>query len=333
MTETPMDGNPPRNGQDTRDWFAPPPEQPTDIASDITYSGALPPRPMPTAPPSIPIPGKLAPPTDQLVWPPPEPEGEDRSTQPFPALRTNRQPPPRVLSPTTPPPAAPPLAAPPDPTAGMPPAAPTYGVPAEPPGVDLATDASASPARRRTGLLIGGTVLSVGLAVAAPSFFGYQAYKYGRPDYTVHVVPPGQSGTVQHVSWQVTVEKTKDPSGKPERSDRQWMKIVATRTALDAEGAIRHGAPSEVKLTDRAGRTWQVETLNNETPPDVKENKVGTPYRMEMLGVVPPSVADQVEVTLRPSTYRDVPGQSAKDFVKDAFSATEKDDQVLRFRR
>ncbi|KAA9381957.1 hypothetical protein F5972_03870 [Microbispora cellulosiformans] len=328
MTETPMDGNPPRNDQDARDWFAPPADQPTDIASDITYSGALPPRPMPTAPPSIPIPGKLAPPTDLRVWPPPEPEGEDGSTQPFPALRTNRQPPPRALAPTALPPAAPSPTAPPL-------AAPAYGVPAEPPGADLpvATDAPASPVRRRTGLLIGGAVLSVALAVAAPSVFGYRAFEYGRPDYTVHVVPPGQAGTVQHVSWQATVEKIKDPSGKRDRSDRQWMKIVATRTALDAEGAIRHGAPADVKLTDRAGRTWQVETLNNETPPDVNDNKVGTPYRMEMLGVVPPSVADQVEVTIRPSTYRDVPGQSAADFVKDAFSSTEKDDQVLRFRR
>lgn len=300
MTETPMDGTPPRNGPDARDWFAPPAEQP----SDITYSGPLP-APIPTAPLSVPIPGTLKPPTDLRVWPPLEPEGEDRSTQPFPALRTNRQPPPAALAP------APPSA--------------------EPPA-EVSTEEPAAP-KRRTGLLVGGTVLSVVLAAGAPTVFGYEAYKYARPDYIVRVVPPGQAGVWQHVSWRVTVEKIKDPTGKPERSDRQWLKVVATRTALDAEGAIRHGEPAEVTFTDRAGRTWQVETVNNETPPDTKDNVVGTPYRLEMMAVVPPPVADEVEVALRPSGYRDVPGQSAEDFVKDAFTPAEKDDHVLRFRR
>ncbi|KAB8173572.1 hypothetical protein [Microbispora catharanthi] len=313
MTETPMDGTPPRNGPDARDWFAPPAEQP----SDITYSGALPP-PIPTAPPSVPIPGTLKPPTDLRVWPPPEPEGEDRSTQPFPALRTNRQPPPAALAPAPPSPEAP----------AEPPVEPS----AEAPAVSAVPTRPTVPTRRR-GLLVGGTVLSVVLAVGAPTLFGYQAYKYGRPDDIVHVVEPGQAGVWQHVSWRATVEKIKDPTGKPERSDRQWLKISATRTALDAEGAIRHGEPAEVKFTDRTGRTWQVEMVNNETPPDVKDNKIGTPYRLEMMGVVPPSVADQVEVVLRPSTYRDVPDQSAKDFVKAAFTSPERDDQVLRFRR
>ncbi|WP_405395335.1 hypothetical protein [Microbispora hainanensis] len=327
MTKTPMDGTPPRNGPDARDWFAPPAEQP----SDITYSGALPP-PVPTAPPSIPIPGTLKPPTDLRVWPPlepEEPEGEDRSTQPFPALRTNRQPPPGALAPA--PSSAEPPAEPPRMPPRMPPRVPPAAAPAEVPA-EVSPEEPAAP-KRRTGLLVGGTVLSVVLAVGAPTAFGYQAYRYGRPADIVQTVQPGQAGVWQHVSWRATVEKIKDPTGKPERSDRQWLKILITRTALDAEGAIRHGAPAEVKFTDRAGRTWQVEKVNDETPPDVKDNKIGTPYRLEMMGVVPPPVADEVEVVLRPSSYRDVPDQSAEDFVKAAFSSTERDDHVLRFRR
>ncbi|MBX6385758.1 MAG: hypothetical protein IRZ07_22765 [Microbispora sp.] len=308
MTETPMDATPPRNGPRARDWFAPPADQP----SDITYSGALP-RPMPTAPPAIPIPGRLKPPSDIRVWPPLEPEGEDKSTQPFPALRTNRQPPPGALASTAPP---------------VPVASPA---PAEA-AAEVSEKESAPPARR-TGLLVGATVLSVVLAVGGPTALGYHAYKYGRPDYTVQVVPHGQAGVWKHVSWRVTVEKIKDPTGKPERSDRQWMKVVATRTALDAEGAIRHGEPAEIHLTDRAGREWQLELVDNETPPDSKDNKIGTPYRLEWMGVVPPSVADEVEVALRPSSYRDVPGQSAEDFVKSVFTSPEPEDHVLRFRR
>ncbi|WP_182874160.1 hypothetical protein [Microbispora sp. H10670] len=177
-------------------------------------------------------------------------------------------------------------------------------------------------------------MLSVVLVVGAPSWLGYRAYDMLQPPQdVVRVVPVGQAGVWQHVSWRVSVEKVPDPTGKPDTSDRQWLKVVATRTALDAEGAIRHGAPAEVRLVDRAGRKWQLETMNNETPTDVKENKVGTPYRLEMLGVVPPSVADQVEVIIRPSSYRDVPDQSAADFMKDAFNSGEKDDRVLRFRR
>lgn len=175
-------------------------------------------------------------------------------------------------------------------------------------------------------------MLSVALTVGLPTWFGYGVYKYGRPSDVVHVVQPGQAGTWQHVSWRVALEEIHDPTGKPDTSDRQWMKITATRVALDGEGAIRHGEP-DIKLTDPAGRTWQVELVKNETPPDVKENKVGTPYRMELMGVVPRSVADQVEVVLRPSTYRDVPGQTAEQFMKDAFNSTELNDQVLRFRR
>ncbi|WP_169953086.1 hypothetical protein [Microbispora sp. H11081] len=309
MTETPRGETPQRNG---RDWFAPPAEQPTDI----TYAGSLP-RPAPIAPPSVPIPGTLASPGDVRVWPPPEPEGEgeDRSTQPFPALRTNRQPPPAARP--------------------APPAVPAPTAPAAPPADPVAPPpaAEAPPARKkRTGLLIGGTVLSVVLAVGAPTWFGYGVYQYGRPSDVVHVVQPGQAGVLQHVSWRVSVEKIKDPTGKPDTSDRQWLKVVATRTALDGEGAIRHGAP-QITFTDRAGRTWQAEPMKDETPPDAKENKVGTPYRMELVGVVPRSAADEAEVLLRPSTYRDVPDQSAADAVDAAFSSTERADQVLRFRR
>ncbi|WP_198167363.1 hypothetical protein, partial [Microbispora sp. ATCC PTA-5024] len=182
-------------------------------------------------------------------------------------------------------------------------------------------------------VLVGaGAVVSAALAVGLPAWFAYGVYQYGRPADVVHLVKPGQPGVWQHVSWQVSLQRIPDPSGRSATPDRQWVKVIATRTALDAEGTIRHGAP-EVTLTDTAGRTWRTEELSNDTPPDVKDNRVGTPYRMERVGVVPPAVADQVEVLLRPSAYRDVPGQSADDFMKAAFSSTEKEDQVLRFLR
>ncbi|MBP2705000.1 hypothetical protein JOL79_14360 [Microbispora sp. RL4-1S] len=309
MTHTPNDGMPQPDETGQRDWFAPPPSQP----SDITLSAPVP-------RPAVPIPGTLLPPRDVLVWPPPPPD-EDRSTQPFPALRENRS------MPLPPRPAAAPQAA---PTPAVPgPATPEPSDPA--PSGDAAPSASTG-RPRRTLMLGAGAVLSIALAIGLPGWFAYGVYQYGRPSDQVQPVPSGQAGIYQHVSWRVTVERVADPSGKAEAADRQWLKVVATRIALDAEGAIRHGAP-EVRLTDRYGRVWMLQEVSNDTPPDTMDNKVGTPYNIQLYGVVPPSVADQVEVVLRPSTYRSVPGQSVSDMVGDAIDRDERQDHVLRFTR
>lgn len=383
MTDMSKDGQPPRTAPRARDWFAPPAAQPT---SEPVYTGP-PPQLMP-----ILVPGTLSAPRDRRVWPPeePEPEGEERSTQPFPAVRENRPLPmplrravphvpnrpgtePDNTGPAGPHPTGPGLEIPepgetepgntaPDgtePDGREPDNASTDNAGPDKAGPDNiwpdnagqgdttprhrqeapdghADGHGAGPGKkrsRRRGVLIGaGAVLSVALAVGLPVWFRYNVYEYGQPADQVHLVQPGKAGVLQHVSWQVSLERIPDPTGKPDASDRQWMKVVATRTALDGEGATRH-APPEVSLTDRAGRTWHTEKLSDDTPIDVKDNRVGTPYRMELVGVVPPAVADQVEVLVRPNTSRDVPGQSVDDMMKSAAISTEKLDQVLRFRR
>ncbi|GIH73042.1 hypothetical protein [Sphaerimonospora thailandensis] len=321
MTE-PSTNEPPTNETPReRDWFAPPPSQPTEIPddpSDITYSG-----PLPQAPAAIPIPGRLRQPQDVRVWPP---EREADSTQPFPALRAT----PLAASPShgAPPPVGPAAV---DTPPAEPPEVP--GPAAEPPPAQLPSPGDVPERKpRRTALLWSGAALSVALAVGLPGLFGYNVYKYGRPSDVIQIVDPGKAAGWQHVSWQATLEKISDPTGKPDTSDRQWMKAVVTRTALDSEGAIRHGSP-KVRLTDDSGRIWFMEETDNETPPDTIDNKIGTPYRIELLGTVPVSIADEVELLVRPSSYRSVPGQSAEDFTKAAFSSEEKDDHVLRFRR
>ncbi|MFC0864590.1 hypothetical protein ACFHYQ_20065 [Sphaerimonospora cavernae] len=315
MTEPPTNETP-----HERDWFAPPPSQPTEIPddpSDITYSG-----PLPQAPVAIPIPGRLRPPQDVRVWPP---EREADSTQPFPALRAT----PLAASPSH---GAPSSTV--RPSVESPPAQPS---PAEQPPAE-STPSGEEPSGeepnrspRRTVLLRAGAALSVVLAVGAPAWFGYNVYRYMRPSDHTQSVQPGQPGVWQHVSWQASLEKISDPTGQPDTSDRQWMRAVVTRTALDGEGAIRHGSP-ELRLTDESGRLWLMEELKNDTPFDTEENKVGTPYRIELVGVVPPSVADQVEILLRPSIARSVPGQSVEDMFKESVK-TEKPDHVLRFLR
>ncbi|GLW96434.1 hypothetical protein [Microtetraspora sp. NBRC 16547] len=305
MSETPMEGRRRRHRERTRarDWFSPPPRHQAPQA------------------PQIPIPGRLRRDlTDLRVWPPlSEDEDKDRSTQPFPAVTGTR-----VPSPAAPAPA--------------PQQAPQQAPPPLPPAQEPSPEPPASggrapmPRGKRIALQGTGALLSVVIAVAAPGWFAYGVYEYGRPSDHIQVVQPGQTATWQHVSWRLTVQPIPDPTGKKDTSDRQWMKIIATRTALDGEGAIRHGAP-DVEFKDRAGRTWKTELLNDATPPDTEDNKVGTPYRLEFVGVVPPAVADEVMVELRPSISRSVPGQSVEDMMKESVTMTEKRDQVLRFLR
>ena len=185
------------------------------------------------------------------------------------------------------------------------------------------------PRGRRIALQSAGALLAVAVAIGAPGWFMYNVYRSGQPSDRIQTVQPDQTATWQHVSWQVNVQQIPDPGGRPETSERRWLKVIATRTALDAEGAIRHGTP-EIVLKDQSGRSWHVEVLKDETPPETTENKVGAPYRIEFIGVVPPAVADKIEVHLRPSTARSVPGQSVEDMMK-ASSSEEAPNQVLRF--
>lgn len=185
---------------------------------------------------------------------------------------------------------------------------------------------------RRFALQWAGALLATAVAIAAPGWFAYGVYEYGQPTDRIHLVQPGQQVTWQHVSWRVDVQRIANPSGKPDTSERQWVKVTATRTALDGEGAIRHGSP-EIELKDQSDRSWRAEEVNDETPLETAENKVGTPYRIEFMGVVPAAVADKIEVHMRPSTYRDVPGQSVADMTKASLASDEKQDQVLRFLR
>jgi len=295
VSETPIGGDRQDPGSpDSRDWFAPPLDQPADM--DITYTGP------PPQPPSIPIPGTLRPVGDLRVWPALS-EEEHTMTVPFPAVPGTRVELPAHYRRPSPP-------APPPPPARK----------------------KMSRGRRRA-LLGSGAILSVAAAIAFPLWFAHGVYEYGRPPDHIHTVQPKQAATWQHVSWRVALWpiQNPDPSATPDPS-RQWMKVVVTRTALDAEGAIRHGTP-DVKLTDAAGRTWLAQLVNDTTPTETAENKVGTPYRIELMGVVPTSVSKRVDVLLRPSIYRKVPDQSVDNMLKDSVTTEERADQVLKFLR
>lgn len=163
----------------------------------------------------------------------------------------------------------------------------------------------AAPApRKRSVLLMGvGAVAAIVLAIGVPTADRYVFYKGGRPSPTITVVQPGQTGTIEHVSWKSAIENMEPPADSRHTGPtKQWLKITITRTAADATGSLLTGKP-ELALHDAKDRQWRVEIFQDNTPTD--PHKVGQPYTILAAAVVPAEVANEVELHLRPNvTYK-----------------------------
>ncbi|WP_431899368.1 hypothetical protein [Nonomuraea sp. bgisy101] len=246
---------------------------------------------------------------DHQVWPPVPPgrEPAGSSTQPLPAVPSAGPLPPRPSQPPAQPPAQPSGAS---------------GPPAEPP----AAAAGAQPPKRPRLLLQGvGAIVALAVAVGVPTYDRFLLFKGGQPDDRIHAVPAGQHITFEHVTWKVSYGTMQPPAGsKHNTPDKQWLKIDITRKAVDKDGAQLTGQP-DVRLKDRAGRAWQLETLEDKAPID---HVVGESYVTTKVAVVPSAVAKEVELELRPSSYRsDTP-------TKDLLKSTGDDNlDILRFSR
>lgn len=277
---------------DDRDWFAPRTGRNSEPSPPPRPRRS--PRPSLGGPPRPPRPPRQPLYPDQQVWPPvPKPqEPVGSSTQPLPALPSAGPLPPRQ-------PAAPPE----EPTATPPP-------------------------RRRRTLLYGlGTLAAFLIGIGAPTVDSYLIFKGGRPDDKVHLVPPGQSYTFEHVTWKAAIEPLDDPVGTtPTGPTKEWVKITIDRTAVDKDGTVLTGKP-ELQVKDRRDRAWQVE-VDDDLP---AEHEIGKTYTMNAFGVVPTGLAKEVELVLRPSGYRkDTP---TEDLFRVDPDSTENDDDVLRFTR
>ncbi|MGV9301880.1 hypothetical protein ACWENQ_35255 [Nonomuraea sp. NPDC004354] len=249
---------------------------------------------------------------DHQVWPPVPPSREPAgsSTQPLPAVPSAGPVPHRQPQPPAQPGAFP------------------AGPPSDPPADPAATGTGeAQPPRRPRLLLQGvGAVVALAVAIGAPTVDRYLFFKNGQPDDQVHPVAAGQEITFEHVRWKVDYDTMAAPAGSRHNTpDKQWLRIAVTRTAVDKDGAQLTGKP-DVLLKDRAGRAWRLEDL----PPDrtPADHVVGESYVTTKVAVVPSAVAKEVELELRPSSYRsDTP-------VEDLMKPTEDDNRdVLRFRR
>ncbi|TYB69920.1 hypothetical protein FXF51_07145 [Nonomuraea sp. PA05] len=153
-----------------------------------------------------------------------------------------------------------------------------------------------------------------------------------RKDTRHTIVAAGQAGQAHNIEYKATITKTEAPAGSKLREGVTWLKIVITKKLLNESSATMTGIPSEFKLTDTKGRTWAVEAQAVGDPPQDDKLELGKEYRIEGLAIVPSPVANEVELSFRPSTYRsDTPTEDLFD--REAMEKAEKDDVVLVFRR
>ncbi|WP_162641237.1 hypothetical protein [Streptosporangium sp. 'caverna'] len=286
---------------------------------------------------------------DEQVWPPrSRPEEEAGiSTQPFPAVTgaplprsADSEVPPAVppAAPAAPAPAVPPpvFTVPEPPRVVLPP--PRVAVPAPPLAAPVEEPApvaeEAVPRRRgRTVLRVGVAAVTVVLAGAFPAWNNYDAYKVRDPDDRIYTVAAGGSATLMQVSWKAAIESADGTPGlRPLPADRQWLKIKLTRTYLDAAGAVKRGTP-EVDFRDAEGRSWQTAITRDDLPEEPAEQRIGTGYHYELIGVVPKALASKVEVYVRPNLVDVIPDQPVEDIFKPSEGEPVPTDQVLRFKR
>ncbi|MEV4103517.1 hypothetical protein AB0J42_24940 [Nonomuraea sp. NPDC049649] len=185
---------------------------------------------------------------------------------------------------------------------------------------------------RRVVVAVGAAVVTL-LATGAYAYDGYQFYESvtTRGLYPKRVtVPAGGSYEVYDTEWKASVAESDPPQENRYGPEVAWLSVDIRRKVLDEESATMVAEPEEVKLTDRAGRTWVVELRPGDRPTDRLE--VGREYRIEGVAVVPAAVKDEVELSFRPSTYRsDTPVEDL--FKKDSEAVRVDNLFELRFKR
>ncbi|MGW0807613.1 hypothetical protein [Nonomuraea sp. NPDC002799] len=252
---------------------------------------------------------------DQQVWPPASREPVSSATQPIPAVRTPLPLPQNAFAAQgqQPPPHAPPPQQPSQPAPGP-------------------ATATRPPRRRRTLLIAAAAVVVAVLTTAAQTYDGYLFYDQtkNRVETREVIVAAGQAGKVYNIEWKAALSAMDAPKDTKHGPEVTWLKVDVLEKVLDAGNATMTAQPTEMKLWDRAGRSWVVEIQPPEDRP-TDRLEVGKEYRIQGVAIVPAPVAKEVELTFRPSTYRsDTP---TEDFFDREAMSKEPATDVLRFRR
>ncbi|MGN9841558.1 hypothetical protein ACTMTI_25865 [Nonomuraea sp. H19] len=188
------------------------------------------------------------------------------------------------------------------------------------------------PRRRRTLMIAGAAVVVSLLTTAAQTYDGYLFYdKMTTKETRETIVPAGQVAKINNIEWKAAVSPMKPPADNKYGPEVTWLRVDITKKVLDEASATKIAEPIDVKLADRAGRTWVVliEPVGKR-PTDRLE--VGKEYKMLGAAIVPTPVANEVELSFRPANYRsDTPTEDL--FKRENAEKLEKDVDVVRFRR
>ncbi len=169
------------------------------------------------------------------------------------------------------------------------------------------------------------------MTTAAQTYDGYLFYDQQTTEATKEiVVAAGQAATVNNVEWKASIKPFKPEGNGGYGPEVTWLQVDITKKAVDESSATLTALPSELRLEDRAGRTWAVEIASDaERPTDRLE--VGKEYKITAGAIVPTAVANEVELMLRPSNYRsDTP---TDQLLTRENAERSRNPEVLRFRR
>ena len=186
--------------------------------------------------------------------------------------------------------------------------------------------------KRRTALVAAAAVLACLLTTAAHTYDGHVFYeKVAEEETRETVVPAGQAGKVNGIEWRAAVERMKPPASSTHGPEVTWLKVDITKKAVDEKSVTMVAEPRDVQVQDRSGRTW---TVPIEPVGDRPTDKlvVGREYKIQGAAIVPTAVADEVELSFRPSNYRsDTPVDDL--FTREGAEKLVPDVDVLRFKR
>ncbi|SEH00420.1 hypothetical protein SAMN05444920_116155 [Nonomuraea solani] len=250
--------------------------------------------------------------SDQQVWPPAAREPVGGSTQPIPAVR---------------------LPAPAPATAPEAPRPEDRQPPPQGPQEPAAAQPAPRPRRQRTLLVAAGAVLVSLLATGAQVYDGYLfREKTVTQDIKVTTVAAGGVGKVHNIEYKSSITPTQAPKDSKHGPEVTWLKVVISKKVLDAAQATMTSAPYDVELEDRRGRTWTVVMDRYGTLSTEDKLEVGKEYKIDGMAIVPTPVANEVELSFRPSSYRsDTPTEDL--FKRETVEKMGEDNEVLRFRR
>jgi hypothetical protein len=139
----------------------------------------------------------------------------------------------------------------------------------------------------------------LGLSAALLGVKGYDAlhrYEMREPPIPVTHAASGQEVTLENARWQLTSLAPMPNPPKETQPDRVWLEADVKITGLNKDGIKYSYSKPGFQLADGHDLVWRAEVLRG---PD--EMKAGVPATFKVIGVVPKTRANRVELVVWPA--------------------------------